>query len=237
MTYFVHKDGDVIVVQATLETKNEHQLYYEEVEAGEVWMGHKFDDLKEGRYDPDGDFLGGFDERFAVDYNENHDPQTGQFSEGAYAGARPGPMSALKAGKMAVARNAVRKLANVESVKAAGKAVLKKAGENKHALINGAVQATLLHGVGTDYGPDIHDAIHHEIEHFAHNAKIAIGRAKEMMHKVGSAILAHLRKLRSAFSDALTLEDAELDRKELDLAIAALEKTLPIIEAYQPKEA
>lgn len=165
-----------------------------------------------------------------ADYNENHDPANGEFTAGGGGGGAKGEKEGkIKAGAKA-ARDAVKKVMTKEGAKAAIKAAVGKVNDNKLALINGAVQAAAYHGAGIDYGPDIENAIHHEIDHFATNAKVAYGQAKEYVQKGAQAVKDYVKKISGAKKDAAAFNDAD------DPVIAALDNVLKACKAYKPKE-
>lgn len=166
------------------------------------------------------------------DYNENHDPANGEFTAGGGGGgakeAEKSKEGKIKAGAKA-ARDAVKKVMTKEGAKAAIKAAVGKVNDNKLALINGAVQAAAYHGAGIDYGPDIENAIHHEIDHLATNAKIAYGMAKDYVQKSAQALVAYARGAKKATDSAFT---ADAD----DPAIVAFQNVIKACKAYKAKE-
>lgn len=157
-----------------------------------------------------------------VDYNENHDPANGEFSEGG-----GGSGSSEKGqGRVATIREGVKNLMTKQGAKDAIKKAVGKINENKLPLINGAIQGGLYHVAGVDYGPDIEKAIAHEIENFAQNAKVSLGAAKESAKNAVGALVAWHKKTMGRDS----LQDAEEDAAILE----ALENLLKAINAYEP---
>lgn len=166
------------------------------------------------------------DKAYAIDYNENHDPSNGEFTSGEGGGSS----KAALVSRGAKVREVVKKLASKEGAKTAGKAVLKKLDKNKAAVANGAIQASLYHVAGIDYGPDIEKLIAHEIEHFADNAKIAYGVAKDYMKKVGEA---YLKYFQAPYKKDAMLRDDDTTSEEIAAMVAVLKDFLKAVDAYE----
>lgn len=157
------------------------------------------------------------------DYNENHDPKSGQFSEG-----HGNSTAAAKGSKLASARSTVKELLTKRGAKEAVKKAANKIGKNKAAIANGAIQASLYHVAGIDYGPDIEKLIAHEIEHFAHNAGVGLTMAKGVMKDMAHG----LRDWYKSIGKSLKFRgDAE---PESDPVLQALDDLIKAIDAYEP---
>lgn len=56
--YFVYNDNGVIAINLVYDQGGVHATGFEELHAGQTWKGHTFADLKDGRYDLDGKYIG-----------------------------------------------------------------------------------------------------------------------------------------------------------------------------------
>jgi hypothetical protein len=89
--------------------------------------------------------------------------------------------------------------------------------ENQKELLASAVTFAMYHFMGLDFGADIEHAVHHEVAHFADNAKIAFGLARERVRDTVDGLI----KLRRGTKDAI--DDAK------DPILAALEGLAKIL--------
>jgi 8-oxo-dGTP pyrophosphatase MutT (NUDIX family) len=55
--------------------------------------------------------------------------------------------------------------------------------ENQREILAGAVNAALYHVAGMDFPEDVAESLRHEVAHFALNAGVAIGQARELMRE------------------------------------------------------
>lgn len=177
------------------------------------------------------------------DYNENHDPKSGQFS-GAEGGGGGGGSKASSGSKAAPAAKASR-VARVKEkvgafVKGPGKEAIGKAvkalkdKENQKQLLASGVTFSLYHLVGLDFGADLEKVIHHEVHALGENLHIGWHLAKDYMTKAVSS-------LRSAYAAAHimshTITGDALDPvpdPDYDHIMAMFDKLLEVLNSLQP---
>lgn len=83
-----------------------------------------------------------------------------------------------------------------EHVKDVAHTVGQKLKENQRELLAGAVTASLYHLAGADFPMDVEEQIHDQVVHFAENASVAVGVAREYMQKAVDALIArHTKKM------------------------------------------